>query len=138
MTDNLSQVRALLECITKGAPAEKPEFIESDNYGDVRANGAELDHWYYAEIAREALRLLPSPQPPGGDEALFAEQEKQRLESDAVKMGIDLCPSCGSGDVRFCHISVRPYCAECNTWGAVNYGTAEDSIKAWNKRREQS
>ena len=47
---------------------------------------------------------------------------------------VRLCPNCGSGDVQWCNISVRPYCAECHTWGAVNFGSADDAIKAWNKR----
>lgn len=44
------------------------------------------------------------------------------------------CPECGSGDVEFCAISVRPYCAECNCWGAVNFGSAADAVREWNKR----
>jgi hypothetical protein len=36
--------------------------------------------------------------------------------------------------VRFCSISVRPYCGECKHWGPVNHGTAEDSISEWNRR----
>lgn len=45
------------------------------------------------------------------------------------------CPECGSGDVRFDNISVRPYCADCSHWGAVNMtGTSKDSVKAWNIR----
>lgn len=47
---------------------------------------------------------------------------------------IRLCPECGSGDVRWCSISVRPYCADCHTWGSVNFGAASDAIKAWNTR----
>jgi uncharacterized protein (DUF983 family) len=47
---------------------------------------------------------------------------------------IRLCPECGSGDVRWCAISARPYCVECHTWGGVNFGSAEDAVKAWNKR----
>lgn len=43
------------------------------------------------------------------------------------------CPECGSGDVRFDHISVRPYCNECKYWGAVNMtGTSKDATRAWN------
>lgn len=44
------------------------------------------------------------------------------------------CPECGSGDVRFCTISVRPYCNECKYWAPVNFGTAEEAIERWNKR----
>lgn len=47
---------------------------------------------------------------------------------------IRLCPECGSSDVRWCSISVRPYCNDCKTWGAVHFGPASDAIKAWNKR----
>ena len=42
------------------------------------------------------------------------------------------CNRCTSGDVRWCAISHRPYCGECNHWGRVNYGADEYAIKAWN------
>ena len=35
------------------------------------------------------------------------------------------CPECGSFDVEFCEISVRPYCVECSFWHEINYGTEE-------------
>jgi uncharacterized protein (DUF983 family) len=44
------------------------------------------------------------------------------------------CPECGSGDVRWCTISVRPYCNDCDTWGPINYGSAMDAIMPWNSR----
>ena len=44
------------------------------------------------------------------------------------------CPECGSGDVRWCAISVRPYCSDCHHWGPINYGTAVDAIMQWNSR----
>lgn len=47
---------------------------------------------------------------------------------------IQRCPECGSGDVRFEAISVRPYCADCHTWGPVNFGTAKDAIALWNAK----
>lgn len=47
---------------------------------------------------------------------------------------IRLCPECGSGDVRFCSISARPYCNDCKYWGPVNFGRVEDAIAQWNKR----
>lgn len=47
---------------------------------------------------------------------------------------IRLCPHCGSGDIRWCEISVRPYCAECHTWGRVNFGKALDAVREWNAR----
>lgn len=49
-------------------------------------------------------------------------------------MLIKLCPECGSGDVRFCNISVRPYCHECNHWAPVNFGTKEEAVSRWNTR----
>lgn len=54
--------------------------------------------------------------------------------SDAPIYLVRWCPDCGSGDVRWCNISVRPYCAECGTWGSVNLGTADDAAQAWNRR----
>lgn len=51
---------------------------------------------------------------------------------------IHLCPECGSGDVGWCSISVRPYCNECGTWAPVNFGSADESISAWNERVRMS
>ncbi len=42
------------------------------------------------------------------------------------------CSECGSSDLVWCGISVRPYCRECNHWGGVNYGPAEEAIMKWN------
>lgn len=47
---------------------------------------------------------------------------------------LDVCPNCGSGDINWCGISRRPYCNECNNWGAINFGSDEDAILSWNKR----
>jgi hypothetical protein len=44
---------------------------------------------------------------------------------------IPCCPNCGSGDTKFCGISVRPYCNECKYWGAVNFGSKEEAIARW-------
>ena len=44
------------------------------------------------------------------------------------------CPECGSGDIKKCQVSVRPYCNECNYWGAINFtGTMQDAVKKWNE-----
>jgi len=56
--------------------------------------------------------------------------DKLCSQADLIRM----CYECGSGDVRWCSISVRPYCAECDTWGPVNYGSAAESVATWNKR----
>lgn len=51
-----------------------------------------------------------------------------------IEKDIMCCPNCGSGDVNYCSISVRPYCNECKYWGSVNWnGTKHDAIKKWNK-----
>lgn len=47
------------------------------------------------------------------------------------------CPRCGSGDIDWCPISVRPYCAECSHWGAVNHGHPEDAVREWNAQVER-
>lgn len=47
---------------------------------------------------------------------------------------IKLCPECGSGDIIFCEVSVRPYCNDCRIWAPVNFGTKEDAIRKWNKK----
>lgn len=52
-------------------------------------------------------------------------------------MLIKICPECGSGDVHFCNISVRPYCNECNYWAPVNFGTKYEAIVKWNDRVKQ-
>ena len=45
---------------------------------------------------------------------------------------IHQCPKCGSGDVEWCNISVRPYCNDCHYWGGVNYGSKNTAIANWN------
>lgn len=45
-----------------------------------------------------------------------------------------LCPLMGCGDVRWCNISVRPYCNDCGHWGPVNYGNEQDAIKLWHEQ----
>lgn len=47
---------------------------------------------------------------------------------------IEICPECGSGDVRWCNVSVRPYCNDCKTWGPFNYGSADKAADDWNAR----
>lgn len=64
--------------------------------------------------------------------SLPAETRDERIA--AVSRLVRLCPECGSGDVQFCNISVRPYCNECKTWAPVNFGKAADSIGMWNDR----
>ncbi len=53
---------------------------------------------------------------------------------DAIRFGLNNCPRCGSGDVRWCGISVRPYCNECGHWGMAHHGNAEQAIERWNKQ----
>jgi hypothetical protein len=48
------------------------------------------------------------------------------------------CCECGETDLRWCGISVRPYCNDCKNWGFINYGTPEDAIKSWNERYEKT
>lgn len=48
------------------------------------------------------------------------------------------CPQCGSGDVKFCNISVRPYCNECKYWAPMHFGTKADAITRWNKQLDES
>jgi len=45
------------------------------------------------------------------------------------------CPCCGSGDIGFCNISIRPYCNECNHWGPAHFGTKFDAVDRWNKKK---
>ena len=52
---------------------------------------------------------------------------------EATSTDLPCCPQCGSGDVRWCDISVRPYCKDCGHWGAVNHGTKEDAVAAWER-----
>lgn len=46
---------------------------------------------------------------------------------------IRICPRCGSGDIMWCNISVRPFCDECKYWGAINYGPVQEAVDSWNK-----
>jgi uncharacterized protein (DUF983 family) len=71
------------------------------------------------------------------DELLRAIMEAKRTPDPLASL-IRLCPECGSGDVHWCNISVRPYCAECHTWGASHFGPPEDAVKAWNVRVAKS
>ena len=63
---------------------------------------------------------------------------KQNQIAPEQEEEIHNCPECGSGDVHFCNISVRPYCSECHYWGAVNFGTKAAAIKAWNPQTPQA
>lgn len=60
-----------------------------------------------------------------------------KSENDKAQQreGLKNCPQCGSGDVRFDEISVRPYCLECKYWPPVNFGTKSDAIKKWNNAK---
>ena len=55
-------------------------------------------------------------------------------ETVKKEVKLECCPNCGSGDVSFCNISIRPYCNDCSYWGRVNFGTKADSIELWNKQ----
>lgn len=71
-------------------------------------------------------------------EVLNRFEEQPLRKPQGVPGLIQKCPNCGSGDVEFCHISVRPYCRECNHWGAVNFGTKGDAIREWNDELKRS
>lgn len=43
------------------------------------------------------------------------------------------CSKCGSQNLTWCGISVRPYCLDCKRWGRVNHGTPQDAIDDWNE-----
>ncbi len=62
------------------------------------------------------------------------------METARVRLGrawpkglIRSCPNCRGGHINWCNISVRPYCAECHTWGRINYGTVADAVGQWNQ-----
>lgn len=65
-------------------------------------------------------------------EVLNRFEEQPLRKPQGVPGLMQKCPNCGSGDVEFCAISVRPYCVECNHWGPVNFGTVEDAVSDWN------
>jgi len=44
-----------------------------------------------------------------------------------------LCKSCGSGNVRYCQISKRFYCAECNSWPPTHWNDEKYARQQWNK-----
>ena len=66
-------------------------------------------------------------------EAVRVYTAKLRVSADPLIEKLDACPACGSNDISWCNISVRPYCNECGHWGRVNYGGPLDAVKAWNK-----
>ena len=40
---------------------------------------------------------------------------------------------CGSGDISWCNISLRPHCNDCSHWGQINYsGKVDATILHWN------
>jgi hypothetical protein len=59
---------------------------------------------------------------------LFEEDVKYPLSE------LEPCWRCGSGDLGWDDISVRPYCKDCNTWGIDNFGSVRDAIDSWNQR----
>lgn len=48
------------------------------------------------------------------------------------------CPECGSGDVRWDVISVRPYCAECRYWAPTNFGSELEAVTQWNQMVDEA
>lgn len=48
-----------------------------------------------------------------------------------------VCLRCGSGDVKFCGISARPYCNECDYWAPVNMGAVHEAVERWNNKVTQ-
>ena len=56
MSDRERWYKEALERIVKDAPVDEPERIITDNYDDTFNNGYDSAHWYYARIAREALK----------------------------------------------------------------------------------
>lgn len=49
------RLRKALARIAEGAPLTPPEWVESDNSGDIADYEAARAHYYYASIARAAL-----------------------------------------------------------------------------------
>jgi hypothetical protein len=62
---------------------------------------------------------------------------QKSVQSEAVRAALLPCPMCGCEDIRFCAISVRPYCAECRH-GPTNFGSKAEGIAAWNERSRRS
>ena len=50
-------------------------------------------------------------------------------------IALDVCPSCGSGDVAWCGISKRGHCRECDFWQSPHWGNSMEGVKAWNNHR---
>lgn len=57
--------------------------------------------------------------------------ELEAIQGDNETL-IRQCPECGSGDIRWCGISVRPYCGECSYWGPVNLGSQGQAVARHN------
>lgn len=59
------------------------------------------------------------------------------METSNFLEQLEPCSECGSSDLAWCAISVRPYCRECNHWGRVNFGLPKEAIKEWNATYER-
>ena len=76
----------------------------------------------------------------------FAGRERTKVDTkeiheDIMDMPADLvlmCPECGGGDVKWDHLSLRPYCKECNYWPRSHCGTASEAVLNWNQKVRDS
>ena len=57
----LERKDAALKELCKDEPLVEPEWIESDNHGDIRSNASDITRWHLAKIARAALQPKEPP-----------------------------------------------------------------------------
>lgn len=55
------------------------------------------------------------------------------MEFRGPKNLVRTCPKCGSGDIEWEQISVRPHCRDCNYWPRPHHGTEKEMVKEWNR-----
>lgn len=88
-----------------------------------------------AEIAEKMREWTTSME----EQAAELQSRVQQLQRQLTKLDstVEDCGECGSGDVQYCHISVRYYCNECGNWAPVNFGDRDDALRVWNDRARE-
>ena len=126
--------------MTEGQKEANAKFIAASRtdipalLATIRAKDAEIAAM--REVVEAAREWNWNPSVPNEEtmiDVIMAYDAKVK-EHPATGKLIKICPECGGGDVRWCSISVRPYCNDCSHWAPVNLGTAQDAIDAWNAR----
>ena len=120
--DAIKLLQRVAASTTDSIPAPKPENCCSYWRNDAIENAATIADKYEQNYCAQDIRNMKRP---------TSAQQPQR-ESELRN-----CPNCGSGDVLFCEISVRPHCNDCKHWAPVNHGTKQEAVDKWNNVKQQ-